>query len=232
MRSRLSLNLLGVLMLVGLSSPGWSAINAFKDDDGNWVLLGRPEPRRSQPTIEDSSKDECFPDKCRPYQKTIDRICEDLELSRALVVSIIEVESGFNPTVVSRKGAKGLMQLMDETARDMGVGNVLDPVENIEGGCKYLRFLFDRFGDQTDHVLAGYNAGPSSVEKYDGIPPFQETKDYVRNVKARCVQYRQLDAEQQAAGDAPPPRRTRVPRPLRVYVDASGTIHLTNAPAR
>ena len=138
------------------------------------------------------------------------------------------VAKSFSLTV-SKKGAKGLMQLMDETADDMGVRNVFDPAENIEGGCRYLRYLTDRFGGKTEHVLAGYNAGPSMVDRYGGIPPFRETIHYVRNVTAIREEYeRKLPAD-----TSKPPEKPKPPPParrLRVYVDASGTIHVTNTP--
>ena len=120
-----------------------------------------------------------------------------------------------------------MMQLMDETARDMGVRDVFDPAENIKGGCKYLRYLIDRFGESSEHVLAGYNAGPSMVEKYRGVPPFAETIRYVRKVKAK---HREYDERLRGAAAVvrPTPRTVALRKPLRVFVDASGVIHLTN----
>ncbi len=100
-----------------------------------------------------------------------------------LVKAVVEAESGFNPKAVSQAGAKGLMQLMDGTARSLGVKDSFDPVSNIAGGTKFLRSMLDRFGS-VPLALAAYNAGPGAVEKYGGIPPFQETRSYVDRVLA------------------------------------------------
>jgi len=108
-------------------------------------------------------------------------------LPPALVKAVIATESNFNATAVSAKGALGLMQLMPETADMLGV----DPFrvdENVDGGTRYLRHLWDRFGDLTD-ALAAYNAGPESVDRYGGIPPYPETQQYVRRVLAYYRHY-------------------------------------------
>ena len=102
-------------------------------------------------------------------------------LDPALIRAVIRAESNWSPRAVSRAGAMGLMQLMPGTARLMGVRNAFDPEENIRGGVAYLRAQLDRFG-RLDYALAAYNAGPEAVEKHGGIPPFRETRDYVRRI--------------------------------------------------
>ncbi len=114
--------------------------------------------------------------------RMVNRAARENGLHPALLESVIEQESGGRPDAVSPKGAKGLMQLMDETAKDMGVGNVFDPEENIRGGARYLRQLLDRWKGNLEKALAAYNAGPAAVEKYGGVPPFAETQTYVRRV--------------------------------------------------
>jgi soluble lytic murein transglycosylase-like protein len=98
-----------------------------------------------------------------------------------LIMAVIEVESAFNPTAVSRAGAQGLMQIMPQTQQDLGLTAPFDARDNIEAGIRYLRMLMDRF-PSLPLALAAYNAGPGAVERYRGIPPFQETRDYVRRV--------------------------------------------------
>jgi hypothetical protein len=103
-------------------------------------------------------------------------------LDPKLVRAVIQVESGYNSRARSNKGALGLMQLMPGTASLLNVRNPLDPEDNVRGGTRYLRQLLDRFAGRVELALAGYNAGPGAVEKHGGVPPYAETRDYVRHV--------------------------------------------------
>ncbi len=109
----------------------------------------------------------------------------------ALIKAIIRAESGFNPTAISRKGARGLMQLMPETALRMNVNNIFDPRENIEGGVRYFKYLLSLFNNDLRLSLAAYNAGENIVSELRAIPPYQETIDYIRRVWRYYQLYKQ-----------------------------------------
>lgn len=105
-------------------------------------------------------------------------------VSDSLIKSVIMTESAARPDAISKANAKGLMQLLDSTALDMGVNDIFDPKENIFGGTKYLSKMLEEFDNDLDKALAAYNAGPHNVKKHNGIPPFEETKKYVKKIKA------------------------------------------------
>jgi soluble lytic murein transglycosylase-like protein len=116
------------------------------------------------------------------YDTIIEDACKAHNVDSSLIKAVIMQESGGNPKAVSSKGAKGLMQLMDGTAQMLGITDPFDIRQNIFGGVKYLAGLISKFGGDLKKALAAYNAGPTVVEKYDGIPPFEETKKYVNNI--------------------------------------------------
>ena len=115
----------------------------------------------------------------------IDKYSAQSGLDADFVKAVINQESGFNPNATSKCGAMGLMQLMPGTAQGLGVTNAYDPEQNIQGGTRYLKGLMDRFDNNKSLALAAYNAGPNAVKKYGGIPPYQETQNYVKNVLSR-----------------------------------------------
>jgi soluble lytic murein transglycosylase-like protein len=134
-----------------------------------------------------------------------------------LVKAMIRTESNNNPRAVSNKGALGLMQLMPFTARDLGVTNVFDPVQNVDGGVRYLKSLLTQFGGDLPLSLAAYNAGPGAVTRHGGIPPYRETQDYVKKIGTL---YGSLRGQAQEHSDGTP-RLTRV-------VDENGKVTYTN----
>lgn len=119
------------------------------------------------------------------YDTLIEAIARNQGMNPSVIRGIIEVESGYNPYAKSSKGAMGLMQLMPQTAQDLGVSDPWDPTENITAGTRYFSWLLRKYSGNMTLALAAYNAGPAAVDAYGGIPPYQETTDYVRNVLAR-----------------------------------------------
>ena len=116
------------------------------------------------------------------YEALIQEAAAAYELSPDLIRAVMRTESSFNPFVVSPVGAQGLMQLMPALAKEMGVTDAFDPRQNVMGGAKYLRQLLDRHRGNVPLTLASYNAGPGNVAKYKGVPPFRETRNYVRKI--------------------------------------------------
>lgn len=157
--------------------------------------------------------------------QTVEAIAAQTDLSPDLIHSVIEVESNYNPYAISSKGAQGLMQLIPSTARRFGVENVFNPVENIRGGAKYLRYLLDLYSGNSGLALAAYNAGEAAVAKYGGIPPYRETQNYVQSVANR------LEKKKAAAkAKTPPPaekiapRDPNAPAPIRQVIETDGTV--------
>lgn|SRR5574344_638149 len=111
-------------------------------------------------------------------------------LDKDFVKALIKQESGFQPKVTSKCGAMGLMQLMPSTAKGLGVDNAYNAEQNIMGGTKYLKNLLNQYGGNKELALAAYNAGPNAVKKYNGIPPYQETQNYVKNVISNYERYK------------------------------------------
>lgn len=133
------------------------------------------------------------------FDPIIAEVAGRYQMDRALVKAVIRAESGFQPRAVSRKGARGLMQLMPETALLHGVRNIHEPSQNIEGGVQHLRMLLDRYGGNVPLALAAYNAGEQAVDQHGGIPPFPETRDYVWRVLQFRQQYLQQYIQQAIA---------------------------------
>jgi hypothetical protein len=119
-----------------------------------------------------------------PYAEIIAAAAEAHGVDPMLVRALIQVESGYRPRARSPRGAMGLMQLMPSTAREYNVRHPFEPKANIEAGIMHLKTLIDRFGDDVGLALAAYNAGPGAVEKFNGIPPYRETRSYVSRILA------------------------------------------------
>jgi soluble lytic murein transglycosylase-like protein len=125
-----------------------------------------------------------------PYGAEITAAAQRNGLDPALLAGLIKQESGFNPNAGSPAGAQGLCQLMPGTARGLGVTDLHDPVQSIEGGAKYLAQQLKSFNGDVARALAAYNAGPGAVQRYGGVPPYAETQNYVRAVQANAASFR------------------------------------------
>jgi soluble lytic murein transglycosylase-like protein len=124
------------------------------------------------------------------YDSLISELSKKYQVDFALIKAIIRAESGFNPTAISRKGAKGLMQLMPDTALRMNVSNIFNPRENVEGGVRYFKYLLSLFNNDLRLSLAAYNAGENVVGELRSIPPYRETIDYVKRVMSYYQSYK------------------------------------------
>jgi soluble lytic murein transglycosylase-like protein len=126
-----------------------------------------------------------------PYEQQIDAAAQKYGIDPAVLKGLVKQESGFNPNAGSPAGAQGLTQLMPGTAAALGVTDVHDPAQSIDGGARYLKQQLDRFGGDYSKALAAYNAGPGAVQRYGGVPPYAETQNYVKSILAFAQQYRQ-----------------------------------------
>ena len=167
-------------------------------------------------------------------EKMADRIAGEQGVESPLVDSVIRAESNYNPNAVSPKGALGLMQLIPATARRFGVSNVFDVEQNIEGGVRYLRFLLDYYRNDYSRAIAAYNAGEAAVDKYHGIPPYAETRNYVSQVAKNLKVARQSQANSIPAAPAPPApintvntetAKLETSRPIQASVGLDGRIY-------
>ncbi len=160
----------GVLFTNSPIRPGCRQLGGYRTDPLSQIISSSSDSTRFDGIIVSSS--------------------ERYGVDPALVRAVVKAESDFNETARSRKGAQGLMQLMPDTARLHNVSNAYNPEENIEGGVQHLKLLLDRYQGNVQLTLAAYNAGIQAVEKYRGIPPYSETKEYVRRVLDFHQRYR------------------------------------------
>lgn len=178
----------GGILLLSATAPavGEAASYRLTDSDGVTHFTNAPtDPRyRSMPGMSGTGAGwlRLPPGVQARFTEDIKEIAGRYGVSASLVESVIRVESAFNPSAISRKGAQGLMQLMPQTASSLGVRNAFDPKQNIEGGVRHLRYLIDRYPGNLALAVAAYNAGEGAVDRHRGIPPYAETQDYVRKV--------------------------------------------------
>ena len=172
------------------SVPAFAQIYSWSDANGNLVLSNRPRPGASPIHTYSVPKTEAVratrsaaAERSRIYDDLITEHARLNGLRSDLVRAVVQVESGFNPTAKSPKGALGLMQLMPATIQRFGVANPFNPGENIRAGARYLRQLLDRYQDNEQLALAAYNAGPDAVDRHgQSVPPYRETRNYVSQI--------------------------------------------------
>src|SRR5262245_13868942 len=234
--TRLASFCVGLVSLVALASPaGAGSMYQFQDSEGvvhytnvpsdpryNFVRR-EPEPETARPAVEGTGG---AARGLRVFASLIRAAADRYGVDSRLVQAIVQVESAGNPTAVSPKGARGLMQLMPERAAELGVRDSFDPRQNVDGGVRHMRDLLQRFGGDVTLALAAYNAGETAVRTHGGIPPFTETREYVRRVRAVY----------ESSGGAAPTKAAiaLVTVPQRIYraVDEDGTLTFTNVPPR
>ena len=178
---RNSLVVLMVLFCVFLMfGPARGDVYRYKDKNGVWHFTNIKNDSKYKIYLRESKKKPA--EYIKEYDNIILQASKRFGVEISLIKAVIKAESGFNHRAVSKKGAKGLMQLMPHTANHMEVENPFNPEENIFGGTRYLSLLLKRFKNNLRLALAAYNAGPEAVENYKGIPPYAETKTFVKRV--------------------------------------------------
>jgi hypothetical protein len=202
------------------------ALYSYLDDDGNQVFTNiRPVKAvwnlKITGSIGPVSATDSPAEKSERYDSIIEKYAGEHQVDPSLIRSIIATESGFNPRALSRKGARGLMQLMPATAERLGVTNSFDPEQNIRGGVQHFRSLMDSFDYNLDLSLAAYNAGENLVRRLGKVPDIQETRNYVQSVTSRYGK-KELDAQTEDKVKYLPAFR---------FVDETGVLHLTNIPS-
>ena len=206
--------IVGAAALLYICAPAVSAdVKITVDATGKKVIFNEPSAARTRRF----SASLVMPPEAQ-LSDIIDQHAYAADLDPKLVRAVIQVESGYNARALSNKGAIGLMQLMPQTARDLGVSDPYDPSDNIHGGTTYLRQLLTQFEERIELAVAAYNAGPNAVKKYGGVPPYDETVDYVQRVIAL---YEGREVPVRIAGG--PVRKVALER------DASGQFVMTTA---
>jgi soluble lytic murein transglycosylase-like protein len=195
--------LLGILVLCTV--PAHGQIVSYLDSSGKRVFINAdpspPVPRRAAPVITGAAAtvgttshttqttpvaSAILGAAAQGNREKIEQMLREVSaryhVDPALIRAVIETESNWNSSAVSRKGALGLMQLVPGTARQFGVNNAFDPKQNLDGGVRYLRMLLERYNGDLDKALAAYNAGPGAVDRAGGVPRYRETREYVQKV--------------------------------------------------
>jgi soluble lytic murein transglycosylase-like protein len=220
MSSRSLLLAVAIAAMLAMPAVAQAEIYTWRDPAGNLVLSDRPRDGAAERTYAVGTTGNIRTTRAGGKNTTYDPIIAEHAATHGiradLVRAVIQAESAFNPMARSIKGAMGLMQLMPATAIAYGVTNAYDPVQNIRAGVAYLRSLLERYSQNEELALAAYNAGPTAVEKYGAVPPYRETRDYVKKIRNN-------------AGVQPAP--TRIYRVVEIK-DGLEVVRYTNAPPK
>ncbi len=199
--TRQSVAALGLFMLFAVFDAARAEVYVYEMPDGSRVITDHPinakhsRVVRVAPDVKGAGKlaaqknSPAFREDASTYDRLIRRYADEYGVDFALVKAIMTVESSFNPYAVSDKGARGLMQMMPSTAGRYGVRDIYNPVENVRAAVKHLKYLSDTFNNKSILVIAAYNAGENAVKQHRGIPPYEETQNYVKKVLSYQRQY-------------------------------------------
>jgi hypothetical protein len=216
-----------------VAAPAAAALYTFVDENGVTHYTNVPSDPRfkkvpgSAPPSPAAAKGCGDPVAADKYETEIARLADNHGVDSALVKAVIKAESNYDNRAVSRAGALGLMQLMPETAKLRNVDNPFNPSQNIDGGIRHLKYLLTTFNGDKKLALAAYNAGENAVRRYNGVPPYAETKNYVSTVLSHYGHYSGLvpDGKGGAATVA-----SAQPAGVQTFVNADGTLVYTNVP--
>jgi len=220
------------LFLITIVFPAFSQIYMYKDKKGRTVITDAPKGNIKHYKVFGSSKKRVansFSRRKRQVAKTdnvlintlVKKYAKKYKVDESLVHALIKVESDYDIHAVSPVGAKGLMQLMDKTAKLYNVKDPFDPEENIRAGVKHLKMLIDKYKD-IKKALAAYNAGETAVEKYNGIPPYKETKRYVKKIMALYT------GKDYSVYDTAEEKKTKHKTVIYRYYDSQGRLCISN----
>ena len=192
---------LGLVALFAVCDVAWGEVYVYEMPDGSRMITDHPIKAKHTRVVRVArdvkgagrlaaqKNSPVFREPPATYDRLIQRYADEYGVEFALVKAIMQAESAFNPYAVSHKGARGLMQMMPSTAGRYGVQDIYNPRENIRAAVQHLKYLFDTFDHRPVLVIAAYNAGENAVKQHRGIPPYEETENYVKKVLQYKRQY-------------------------------------------